>query len=96
MNRNIIAIALVTAICISMAAPIEADAAAFLAAGAAIWAVAAAAGITVVAVNNKDDNQQTQQATHKNELPSKDSPTQFAKVEPSTTFNEESYELNLP
>jgi hypothetical protein len=95
MNKSMIAVVLVTALCISMAAPIDADAAVFLAAGAAIWAVVAAAGITVAVVNDNDDSQQTQQATNTNKAPPKDSPTQFAEVETSTTLNEEPYGMNL-
>jgi hypothetical protein len=95
MHKHTIAIVLVAAFCISMAAPMDADAAAFLAAIPAIWAIAAAAGVTVAVVNDNDDSQQTQQATNTNKAPPKDSPTQFAEVETSTMFNEESYGMNL-
>jgi hypothetical protein len=81
---------------ISMAVPMDADAAAFLVAIPVIWAVAAAAGVTVAVVNYNDNNQQTQQsADAHNQASLKESPTQFAEVQTSATFNEESYEMNL-
>jgi hypothetical protein len=96
MQKHTIAIVLVAALCISMAAPMDADAAAFLAAIPVIWAVAAAAGVTVAVVNDNDDSQQTQQAVNTyNQASLKESPTQFAEVDTSATFNEESYEMNL-
>lgn len=96
MHKQTIAIVLVAAFCISMAAPMDADAAAFLAAIPVIWAVAVATGVTVAVVNDNDDSQQTQQAAENhNQASLKESPTQFAEVQTSPTFNEESYEMNL-
>ena len=95
MNKHTVAIVLVTVLCISMAAPIDADAAALLVALPVIWAVSAAALVTVIVVND-DNSQQTQQADNTHSEPSlKESPIQFAKVETSTTFNEESYGIDL-
>ena len=64
MHKHTIAIVLVAALCISLAAPMDADAAVFLAAIPVIWAVVAAAGVTVAAINDNDDSQQTQQAAN--------------------------------
>jgi L-asparaginase/Glu-tRNA(Gln) amidotransferase subunit D len=96
MHKHTIAIVLVAALCISLAAPMDADAAVFLAAIPVIWAVVAAAGVTIAAMNDNDDSQQTQQATNThNQASLKETPTQFAEVETSATFTEESYEMDL-
>ena len=84
MNKTTVAIVLITALCISMAAPINADAAAFLAAVPVIWAVAAAAGVTVAVVNSNDESQETQQATNTRNTPAlEESQTSFAQAEVS-------------
>ena len=91
MNRNTIAVVLIAALCISIAAPIDADAAAFLAAVPVIWAVAAAARVTVAVANNDDDSQQSQQAVNQNKPALKESQPEFAKVESSNNGSGDSY-----
>ena len=95
MHKHTIAIVLVAALCVSMAAPMESDAAVFLAAIPVMWAVTAVIGATVITVSHKDDSQQTQQAANTyNQASLEEAPTKLAEVEAPATFDEESYKMN--
>jgi hypothetical protein len=85
MKKQMIAVVLLATICLSMTSPMNADAAAFLAAIPAIWAIAGGA-LVVAAVNDVNNDQQTGQAASTPDASHPGDPHgQLAKGHPATS-----------
>ncbi len=89
MKKYMIAVVLLTVLCISIAKPVKTEAAVFLAAIPAIWAIIAIGMSGAAVIDNDGNDQQSQQAFLTPNEPTSVVPLkQIATVNPATTFSD--------